>query len=137
MLTGNNPRFPRTTTVPSTNQTNAQAHGTIGGSGSTGTHPESILHQHKRVQVRRRGTTPSASGAPEFSVPTAGAQRPEKLMPRNPKEISMYNPQQADTIIRQHAERTARLVEERSRVRVPNGAVRNRFAVWAYRRQAG
>jgi hypothetical protein len=49
----------------------------------------------------------------------------------------MYSPQQAETIIRHHTQRTTRLVEERSRVRVPNGTARNRLAVWAFRRQAG
>ena len=78
-----------------------------------------------------------SSAATTADVGENRARQSSVLLPRNPKEISMYNPQQADTIIRQHAERTARLVEERSRVRVPNGAVRNRFAVWAYRRQAG
>jgi len=54
----------------------------------------------------------------------------------NSKENGMYSPQQAETIIHHHTQHTARLVE-RSRVRVPNRTVRNRLAVWAFRRQAG
>jgi hypothetical protein len=49
----------------------------------------------------------------------------------------MYSPQQAETILHHHTQHTARLVEQRSRVRVPNRTVRNRLAVWAFRRQAG
>jgi len=56
---------------------------------------------------------------------------------QNPKETGMYSPQQAETIIHHHTQHTARLVEQRSRVRVPNRTVRNRLAVWAFRRQAG
>ncbi len=49
----------------------------------------------------------------------------------------MYHPQHAETIIRHHAQCTARLVEERSRVRVPNETRKNRLSMRAFRRQAG
>jgi len=49
----------------------------------------------------------------------------------------MYSPNQAETIIRHHAQHTTRLVEQRSRVRVPNRKARNRLSVWGFRRQAG
>jgi len=43
----------------------------------------------------------------------------------------MNHPQNAETVIRHHAQHTARLVEERSRVRVPNtGKRRLARAFW-------
>jgi hypothetical protein len=48
----------------------------------------------------------------------------------------MYFPQEAETSLRHHAERTARLVEDHSRLRVPSGTGRTRWSGRVMRRTA-
>jgi hypothetical protein len=73
VLTGNNPRFPRTNYCALHHQTDTQAHGTTDGSGSTGTHPESVLHQPKQ---QSSGPIMSGPASPRQPTPEHHIFRP-------------------------------------------------------------
>ena len=79
VLTGNNPRFPRTNYCALHHQTDTQAHGTTDGSGSTRTHPESILHQQQQRSASpiQYGPASSRQPMPEHYIfrPHGGAKR--------------------------------------------------------------
>src|SRR6478736_2413405 len=73
VLTGNNTRFPRTNYCALHHQTDTQDRGTTDGSGSTGTHPESVLHQPKQ---QSSGPIMSGPASPRQPTPEHHIFRP-------------------------------------------------------------
>ena len=79
VLTGNNPRFPRTNYCALHHQTDVQARNTTDGSGSTGNTLKSILHQQKQRSGSPIQSGPASRpanwGSPPKFRPHGGAER--------------------------------------------------------------